>query len=483
MSNLKIYEASTLLSAISERIKDYQNLQEQLEDLKEAFQEIVQLSDFKGKAANAIKGFYRAQIDVVNSWEDFINQHLSFFKSVEGSVTERNLSGNTLVHVPFLEENLMKAAKKSYELVSDNERKLKRIFCNIDDIISLDVFSSAEFDHQMYLAEKERKDTLEKVYELDYDLVNRYQKSQPAESYTKLLFQQLLESSTKNGIVSSINFDTKAYRNSEIYQVKKAELETRSKAKKNSTGYSANTSAMESLEKQNHKEAELKESFLEIADFDWMAPFDGTNLIGTSLDVLMTLSVGRKVLRGFEVIRDKNGNIKMTIEKPGQRKKKPKGRPRAKYKIFDDSYIYSQAKSGNFTNAAAYSKSIKIATGAALRDKLGYASIMVDIYSDTNENINNDASSDKIAGDILGNVAIGVGAIAVGGATVALLPAAAGAATIAAVGLGVSVGVTYLTEGIKWNVDLDKDGEDDSIKDMTKLGFKSGINTIAGWFK
>jgi hypothetical protein len=251
----------------------------------------------------------------------------------------------------------------------------------------------------------------------------------------------------------------------------------------NSSVFYESTSALRSLEKWNSKEAKLKDSFLGMTEFDWMAPFDGTNSIGTSLDVLLTLSVGRKVLRGFEVIRDKNGKVKITSERPTQRIKKPKGRPRAKYNIFDDSYIRSQANRGNLIEAAAYSKNVKVAAGAALRDKLGYAGIMVDIYSDTTDNINKGASSDKIAGDVLGNVAVGVGAIAVGGATVALLPAAAGVASIAVVGLGVSVGITYLTEGIKWNVDLAKDGEDDSIKDMVKSGFKSGINTVAGWFK
>ncbi|WP_246140949.1 hypothetical protein [Bacillus marasmi] len=73
----------------------------------------------------------------------------------------------------------------------------------------------------MNLAEKERKDTLEKVHELDYNLVNQYQKSQPAESYAKLLFHQLLQSSTKNGAISPIHFNTKAYHSSEIYRVKK----------------------------------------------------------------------------------------------------------------------------------------------------------------------------------------------------------------------------------------------------------------------
>ncbi|WP_147534934.1 T7SS effector LXG polymorphic toxin [Bacillus marasmi] len=137
-----------------------------------------------------------------------------------------------MVHVPFLEETLKKAAQKSNEIVSEKKSELNRIFRNIDDIIFLDVFSSAEFDYQMYLAEKERKDTLEKVHELDYDLLNRYQKSQPAETYAKLLFQQLLESSKKNGAISPIHFNTKAYHNSEIYRTKKAELEKGSKAKK-----------------------------------------------------------------------------------------------------------------------------------------------------------------------------------------------------------------------------------------------------------
>ncbi|MBT2680635.1 hypothetical protein J7E38_16620 [Bacillus sp. ISL-35] len=88
-----------------------------------------------------------------------------------------------------------------------------------------------------------------------------------------------------------------------------------------------------------------------------------------------------------------------------------------------------------------------------------------------------------MAGDIIGNVAVGAGAIVVGGLAVAALPVGAGALTIAAVGLGVSVGVTYVTEGIKWNVDLDKDGEDDSIKDTVKTGLGKGIDTVAGWFK
>ncbi|PEI58943.1 hypothetical protein COE98_30180 [Bacillus wiedmannii] len=94
----------------------------------------------------------------------------------------------------------------------------------------------------------------------------------------------------------------------------------------------------------------------------------------------------------------------------------------------------------------------------------------------------NNESNDKIAGDIIGNVVVG-GAVTVGATalTVAALPAAPVLA-VAAAGFAVSVGLTYFTEGVKWDVDLDGDGEDDSIKDMVKTGAKKTWSTVAGWF-
>jgi hypothetical protein len=241
--------------------------------------------------------------------------------------------------------------------------------------------------------------------------------------------------------------------------------------------------SMKNAHNWKHKDTEMKESFLGMTELDGFAPFDGTNLIGTLLDAGVAFNVGYKVLRGFEIIRDSKGKVKMKDGQPIQRKKDPKGRKRVKYKIYDESYIKSQASKGNYIDAASYSKNIRVAAGAAVKDKLGWVSVGIDVVSDTKENIADNASNSKMAGDILGNVAVGAGAIVAGGLAVAALPVGAGALTIAAVGLGVSVGVTYVTEGIKWNVDLDKDGEDDSVKDIVKTGLGKGIDTVAGWFK
>lgn len=63
------------------------------------------------------------------------------------------------------------------------------------------------------------------------------------------------------------------------------------------------------------------------------------------------------------------------------------------------------------------------------------------------------------------------------------MPAAAPVIAVGAVGFGVSVGLTYLAEGIKMDMDLDKDGQDDSLKDVVKHGAKEVWSTVSGWFK
>ena len=71
-----------------------------------------------------------------------------------------------------------------------------------------------------------------------------------------------------------------------------------------------------------------------------------------------------------------------------------------------------------------------------------------------------------------------IGNVVVGGATTV----GAAALVVAAAEFGISVGLTYFTEGVKWDVDLDGDGEDDSVKDMVKTGAKKAWSTVAGWF-
>ena len=170
----KVYEAETLFQSVTSRAAQYKELKGQLEKLKKEFAVIVNNDQFLGKGAEAIKGFYGAQIDVVDAWISFINLNIAFFEGIEGTAEEKKLAGETVVKMPFLEEDLAQSNKRAYEMVSQQKEDLQDIFDDINDLISLTVFSSEKFETSMDKAEDERTKTIEKVNELDGDLTTEY---------------------------------------------------------------------------------------------------------------------------------------------------------------------------------------------------------------------------------------------------------------------------------------------------------------------
>ncbi|UOY91225.1 hypothetical protein MUG87_11730 [Ectobacillus sp. JY-23] len=232
------------------------------------------------------------------------------------------------------------------------------------------------------------------------------------------------------------------------------------------------------------------QSFLGMKGFNGMAPIDGLgNTFGTVTGALAVAHVGYKVTKdGYKVVKQLDRHRPRILVREDHQsaahQKRMKGR---EHKIYYVDQINKQLANGT-ADAKTREVAAMIKPGSAvkmaLKDKLGWASVAIDTYNDTSDNIKSGASGDKIAGDIMGNVAVGA-ATTVGAAalTVAILPAAVPALGIAAAGFAVSVGATYIAEGIKWDVDTNGDGEDDTIKDMVKTGAQKVCSTVAGWFK
>ncbi|WP_299091286.1 T7SS effector LXG polymorphic toxin [uncultured Metabacillus sp.] len=225
---VKVYEAKSLVDSMEARAKSYTDLREKLEEVKNQFNDIVNLNDqLQGKGADAIKGFYQAQIDVVDAWLRLIDRNIAFFNGIAGTTEDAELSGDTIVHVPFLEYELTHHARTHKEMVSSQQDELKRIFNRIDDLISLDVFSKERFEDHMEKAEKDRKDTVDAVEKLDSDLKSEYILSEGDEQYVVALFGQLMEASRQGSTIQPIHFNAEAYKASEVYQLKEqAEKQT-----------------------------------------------------------------------------------------------------------------------------------------------------------------------------------------------------------------------------------------------------------------
>ncbi|MDF1996394.1 T7SS effector LXG polymorphic toxin [Peribacillus frigoritolerans] len=230
-----IYESQTLVSAMQTRVGQYKDLKEQLTELKKGFESIVHLDDeLQGQGAEAIKGFYKAQIDVVDSWLRLINRHIAFLSGIQGDTIEANLS-ETIVTVPFLEEELTNATRNSKEMVTAQKDDLKKIFAGIDDIIQLEPFSDDAFFENIEKAETKRTQTIDKVNEIDHKWTTEYAKSEADQAAVTALMEQLKVSSTRGGVVSPLYFNAAAYKNSEAYknlEVRKKETAQYLKVKK-----------------------------------------------------------------------------------------------------------------------------------------------------------------------------------------------------------------------------------------------------------
>ncbi|WP_257350216.1 T7SS effector LXG polymorphic toxin [Pseudalkalibacillus decolorationis] len=223
-----VYEARTLLDTMATRKNEYEQLRDQLETLQTALKSIVNLdNEFQGKGADAIKGFFRIQAEVVGDWIQLANANIVFFGAMEMDAEEKKLSGDAIVEVPFLESDLFQSALRADQMVADQQQALQNIFSRISDIHQMDVFSRAGFDSQMEKAEKKRRDTIDAVNQLDEIWMGQYVPLQDTERVISEKFKLLMESSRQGNQISPIHFNSVAYQTSDVHeQIKQAENRT-----------------------------------------------------------------------------------------------------------------------------------------------------------------------------------------------------------------------------------------------------------------
>ncbi|MFD9627528.1 T7SS effector LXG polymorphic toxin [Peribacillus muralis] len=218
---MKIYEAQTLATATKSRAKQYEELKKQIVDLKKEFQGITGLDhEFQGAGAAAIKSFYEAQIDVADAWIELFTTQISFLEGIPASLEEADLSGNTVIEVPFLDGEVSNGINQAKSLVEEQANDLQRILNSIDDILPLDMFDQKDFNEKITLAGHRLDDTVTKVENVDRQLVEEYEVSVGQENVAVGLFRALLDATKQDGTISPMTFNQSAFKSSDVYQVK-----------------------------------------------------------------------------------------------------------------------------------------------------------------------------------------------------------------------------------------------------------------------
>ncbi|MGE6203853.1 T7SS effector LXG polymorphic toxin [Guptibacillus hwajinpoensis] len=262
---MKVYEVSTLVDTMSTRRREYETLREQLITLQKAFQSIVELDEaLKGKGADAIKGFYQAQLDVLSLWLQLVDRNIAFFSEIPEGAASRNLENET-VELPFLEDELSNSENRAKEMIADQQEDLQRIFDRISDIQPLQVFSRNEVDQQLDEAKMKREKTIESVEQFDEELTSKYTMLESDEQVLTALFSELMNASSQGNQVSSIYYDAESFHSSDIYSAIAASQAEATGVKKEQTSQEVESA----VEENENPFIESVNSFKEIGSDFW----------------------------------------------------------------------------------------------------------------------------------------------------------------------------------------------------------------------
>ncbi|MCM3163202.1 T7SS effector LXG polymorphic toxin [Metabacillus litoralis] len=144
---------------------------------------------------------------------------MRFFEGVKHKLVSEKLGADTVVHSSFLEDELSKSERQADDMVDQYRRELNSIFQKINDILSLQVFSTSDFHSNMEDAQMNREKTTEAVERVDQELLNEYMYSIYEQDNARALFQALRDATSTGVRIQPISFDAEAFRASEIYQM------------------------------------------------------------------------------------------------------------------------------------------------------------------------------------------------------------------------------------------------------------------------
>ncbi|RID84048.1 hypothetical protein D1953_14470 [Peribacillus asahii] len=443
---MKVLDVESLVSGMEATVKGIDDQQENITQLSKDVNDVISLGEaFSGKGAEAIKSFYQdCHVPFLLYYSEFLKKYRRVLKEADEaySTVEPNKKG--FVRESFLDGELKQGLRKVKNITIDLVDEVNTLTARVDDIVNLPQLRDDNVIIGVEDSQKKIEKTIENLNTFDEEQTKALKE---VEEELKLLIAYVkeLESKFKSGKISIDSFNSKQLEKMDSYRDMKKEMEK--------VDWNA-----------------LSTPFGEHVVWDATAPFASKGAtFGTVSEIQAFAETAYKVKKhgvgiekydsGFKVINGKH------LDMSG--------------KDYKNSYIDSQVKLGN-------GHKLKIAEhvrpSAAVKSTFMSKSGIIGIVLSTGENVVNNvqvnASAEKIVGDAVVDAGIGAATLA-GGAVVVSAVVAGGVPLLGAavIGFGFSIASTYVLDGIK--IGKDEKNVSDSLKD----GVQKGIKTVAGWLK
>ncbi|WP_424925822.1 ribonuclease YeeF family protein [Bacillus safensis] len=216
---MKILDAPSLISAVEQRSKVYQELRDEMQHVKKALKSVSGLGDeFTGKGADNIKAFYEDLALYTDTYLDFIDMQKAFLDGVKGKLDDESLGGSTFIDEHFLDAQLKQGIQNNKDMVKEQKEALSTIFDDISDLIELNVFSSKEVNEHLDDANKKRKEAIDAVHKLDHALKTEYEKSEAIEKHLATFYAKMMAATGKGKNAQPMYYDAKAFHETDVYK-------------------------------------------------------------------------------------------------------------------------------------------------------------------------------------------------------------------------------------------------------------------------
>ncbi|WP_299745439.1 ribonuclease YeeF family protein [uncultured Rossellomorea sp.] len=480
---MKTLDVMSLESGLEQVLRKVNQQKEQMIEIESAINDFIsQDASFKGKAGQSIRAFYQ---DSHQSFLEFYQQMVTTYESTLEAI-KNELQGlepaqNGYIQENFLQHDMENGLNRGRDMVMDLTTESNETIQSVQDIVSLPRIQDDFFLQQVHIARQQKDQTVEKLHQFDQ---SQSAKLEPIQQDVHKMNQYIHQI---QGLFSNGKISIDTYQPNSCY---------------NPQYMSESGSTNPYFELTNNPR--FVENGVEAADtVNGLQPeWDPTPTLGVNFDQWREQPINAATNLGIATAAGYGAAKSVNLARKGFGVTKnsyttAQGKDRVRLKVDKPELYKINKRNYSGTNATNYTKLYKLVDPMTsvkesfkwAGNRIGYIGVGTTVVGDIVHGVQHKQSGSEIAGNVTGDVAIAgasIAASAMAGAKFGAMAGVAfggpvGVAVGAVVGAGIGILVTTALSDVKF-MDVDGDGESDSIGDAIKKGTTSIIDKVGSWF-